>query len=230
MTIEHIRGGSPYRDDHHNRVADQVNRNSRPGTTDRAQYGTGGVTYTGSAETHLVLFELTAALTYPGDTDQCPYAAAKRVWFDASEGTYGNADKSPQETVYHPLAARDAAGKYVGQPKMRAGDWTVARFNRQSSRWEIVIDQSVISGQASAAVLGLAPGPYWGKLDETLEAGGSATVSIWAHPTGNLVDTGVDLTAHDWLLGTGQALESGTKVKVEWFPSCLRWFVTNAEC
>jgi hypothetical protein len=72
---------------------------------------------------------------------------------------------------------------------------------------------------------------YLGKLNGTLTAGGSATVSLWmgsdADPTPT--DTGNDVTAYDWYLPTGDSLASGTKVKLELMENG-RFYVTGAAC
>lgn len=66
----------------------------------------------------------------------------------------------------------------------------------------------------------------WGKLDGSLSVGGSATVSIWAGDP--LADTGDNVTAHDWLLETGDSLDAETKVKIEFIST--KWYVTATPC
>ena len=65
-----------------------------------------------------------------------------------------------------------------------------------------------------------------GKLDGSLSQGSSATMSIWMGST--LTDTGDNITVYDWLLGSGESIDSGKKVKAEYY--CGKWYVTAAEC
>lgn len=68
-----------------------------------------------------------------------------------------------------------------------------------------------------------------GKLDETLSQGGSATVSVWSGPAGSETDTGLNVTAYDWLMKSGAtAIASGKKVFLT--RVCGRLYATNAEC
>lgn len=68
--------------------------------------------------------------------------------------------------------------------------------------------------------------PKWGKLDGALSQGSSATMSIWAGDP--LADTGDNITVYDWLLGSGESIASGKKVKAEFI--CGKWYATSAEC
>ena len=54
----------------------------------------------------------------------------------------------------------------------------------------------------------------------------AATVSLWWGDS----DSGLNVTAYDWLLAAGTSLAAGTKVKVEFFPQTTRGGVTGAEC
>ena len=68
-----------------------------------------------------------------------------------------------------------------------------------------------------------------GKLEASLSPGGSVTVSLWCAEPGSEVDSGLDVTAHDWLLrGETAALATGTKVVVTWLHGA--WYVTEAQC
>jgi len=68
-----------------------------------------------------------------------------------------------------------------------------------------------------------------GKLDGSLSVGGSATVSVWAYNGSSVADSGVNITAYDWLLKTGAtAIASGKKVVCQYIGG--RWFITEAEC
>lgn len=66
----------------------------------------------------------------------------------------------------------------------------------------------------------------FGKLDGSLSEGSSATMSIWAGDP--LVDTTDNITVYDWFLGSGESIDSGKKVKVEFYSD--KWYVTAAEC
>ena len=76
---------------------------------------------------------------------------------------------------------------------------------------------------------GVRRGQWKGKLDGDLEQGSSATVSLWHHDGDSLVDTGVNVTAYDWFLKTGETISSGLKVKVAKHQDG-KWWVEAAEC
>ena len=72
------------------------------------------------------LFELTQAMVYPDGTDadkpDVPYSeGAKQVWLSHADDQYGGTAHSPETTLYHPTALRDAAGLPVGTPAFCAG-------------------------------------------------------------------------------------------------------------
>ncbi len=67
---------------------------------------------------------------------------------------------------------------------------------------------------------------HFGKLDGDLNAASSATMSIWANDP--LADTTENITVYDWFLGAGETLDTGKKVKVEFYSN--KWYVTTAEC
>ena len=70
-----------------------------------------------------------------------------------------------------------------------------------------------------------------GKLDEQLVYEGSATVSVWTADdlTGSVVftDSTVNVEAYDWLLSSGQTIESGIKVVLGFVGV---WIVIGAQC
>lgn len=68
----------------------------------------------------------------------------------------------------------------------------------------------------------------FGKLDGTLSAGSTATLSIWAGPEGSEVDTTANVTIRDWLMKSGDSVASGKKVRADWMGSA--WYLTQAEC
>ncbi|MFA5445332.1 MAG: hypothetical protein WC262_10220 [Bacteroidales bacterium] len=68
-----------------------------------------------------------------------------------------------------------------------------------------------------------------GKLDGALSQGGSATVSIWSGEGGSEVDTGINITAYDWLMKSGaDDIAAGKKVLIRWINGVP--YVTEAEC
>ncbi len=64
------------------------------------------------------------------------------------------------------------------------------------------------------------------KLNTSLSAGGSCEASVWEGDP--LVDSGDDVTVNDWLLGTGESLDSGTKVVILLVSG--NWYVIQASC
>ena len=69
---------------------------------------------------------------------------------------------------------------------------------------------------------------HLGILDADLEAGGSATVSLWQLHDVGPSDSGLDVTACDWLLDAGQKLPAGTRVVVQLIAHSRKWIVTQA--
>lgn len=66
-----------------------------------------------------------------------------------------------------------------------------------------------------------------GKLDFDLTPGHSQNVSIWAGAGGMEADTGVNVTAFDWLLNSNQKLAAGsfvvvTRINLEWYVTASR--------
>ena len=70
---------------------------------------------------------------------------------------------------------------------------------------------------------------YRGKLDGTLTAGGSATMSVWEYTGGSETDTGVNVTVYDWLLASGN-IAANTKVIALYDAASDRIYVTAASC
>lgn len=189
-----------------NRLIDKVNRLSRIVPP---------VLPAGFPEGRIEPFQLTSTLTYPAGTNICPYATAKPVGYLASTDRYGYTDYQSNQTVYHPMALRDAAGDYIDIPIMRIGDRVWVALNHQSGRLEIVWATSQTT--------------WRGKLDGPLAQGGSATVSIWIW-NGSDADSTVNVTAYDWLLLPGDSLASGKKVVIKWFRDDGRFWVMGVEC
>lgn len=76
---------------------------------------------------------------------------------------------------------------------------------------------------------GVRRGEWKGVLDEDLDYEGTATVSLWHHDGEELVDTGVDVEAHDWFLKSGEVASSGLRVIVKKHQDG-KWWVTAAQC
>ena len=79
------------------------------------------------------------------------------------------------------------------------------------------------------SVLAQRNGRWKGKLDEALEQGSSAMVSLWWHNGTSLADTGTNVEAYDWFLLDGESIEAETKVEVE-FHADGKWWVIAAGC
>ena len=69
-----------------------------------------------------------------------------------------------------------------------------------------------------------------GKLDGSLSAGGSATLSIWAWNGTAEADTGENVTVYDWLLSGSFTLASGAQVTAGWDRRSGRYYVTGGSC
>ncbi len=67
-----------------------------------------------------------------------------------------------------------------------------------------------------------------GKLDGTLNAASTATLSVWAGPAGSEVDTGWNITVRDWLMKSGSNIATGKKVLAQWIGDA--WYATQGEC
>ena len=233
MTLQRVEPGDNVSAGRQNSLVEQVNHLMRPATAGEAQYGTGGVTFHGPSQTLVALFELTGSVTYPNVTDApsgsfdrepTPWAYARQIWchqHQASDQTsdgkpvqsYFTLPSGPTATVWLPLAPRNQNGYAVGPPIAQSGTRVLCVFNRQSGRWEVVQGP-----------------PYfmacWGTLNAQLTPEGNASVRLyWGG-----VNSGMDVTAYDWLLAPATILPSGTRVKVEFFPQDNVWWVTGAQC
>jgi len=205
------------------------------------------------------LYELTQALVYPDGTEpdepDVPYTqGAKQVWLSHGDDQYGGIAHSPQTTLYHPTAFRNAAGLPMGTPTFGAGMRCYAWYNRQSGRWEIIAPAlCVVQIELSAT---LAPGDssvtayllddpavpeitvYVNSADylgfgragseEAINTGSTGTVSLWwtDYATGNLADSGQDVTALNWLWPN---IAPGDKVIVSYDRQENRWSVIGTE-
>jgi hypothetical protein len=233
MTLEFVQPGDPLSAAQQNLLIDQVNCLARPGATKEAQFGTAGIAFLDPPAARLALFELTGLVVYPQtsdaptgyfDREPTPSASALLVWCHQHQAedqvpgggpvrSYSTTDGSPETTIWFPLTRRDANGYGVGPPVAQPGDRVLCLYNRQSGRWEAVQGPPFYMA-------------CWGKLDEQLNSGSLATVSLWWGSG----DSGLNVTAYDWLLLGGTSLPAQAKVKVEFFPQDNVWWVTGAEC
>lgn len=231
MTLERVEPGDPLSAANQNLLIEQVNMLSRPGASGEAHFGSDGIEFTSPPETRLALFELTSYVAYPNsanapsdhfDRDPTPWAYARELYChpfrstdtngNAAIRSYGVIQTSVEKTVWFPLAPRDPNGYAIMPPIAGLGARVLCIFNRQSARWEVVQGP-----------------PYyvacWGRLDERLNANCSAVVSLyWGGG-----DSGMNITAYDWLLKPGYYWPTQTRVKVEFFPQDGIWWVTAAE-
>jgi hypothetical protein len=177
------------------------------------------------------LFELTENPIYPVqpvgevtvlDHEPTPYARAKRLAFGQHNGeataggspvmSYYLHDGSEEVRIFFPLARREN-GYGVGPPVVINGQRVMALLSRDSGRWECVQGPPYYTA-------------CWAVLDADLHQGSTAVASLWWAGS----DSGVNVTAYDWLLKNGTMLPTGTKIKVEYFPQDAKWWVTAAEC
>ena len=70
-----------------------------------------------------------------------------------------------------------------------------------------------------------------GKLDAQLDPGASATVSIWWEndTTGTMEDSGINVTAFDWVLAAGTSLATDKTVFLNYDEQFRKWWVVNGE-
>jgi len=161
--------------------------------------------------TRLVMFETGGPLIYPETATLAPYATCHRIIWKDQADEYG--DEHPNDVrVYFPHAVGAGAGAgFEGLPIVPRRVW--ATWNRQSARWEAIVQTQTV---------------WRGTLDGTLSQGSSATVNIWLY-AGSDLDTNIDVTAYDWLLGANQSIASGAKVVILWSEDDGRFYVIAAE-
>lgn len=101
---------------------------------------------------------------------------------------------------------------------------------------------SLVAGRPGFAVLGAIdeadplrmlvrhdpPQQLLGRTSATLTPGSSATIDLYFGGGGAESDSTIDLTAHEWMLPTGESVESGAEVVLSWINGL--WYVTAAEC
>jgi len=166
-------------------------------------------------------YELTCDWTFEDDQKWPPWATALPLKAD-EDGLLAKDDEADPVTLYYSMAPRDVQGNYSGHPIGGSGTWVLAIMH------EVVVETSSKS--------------YWGILDGDLEEGDCASVSIWmSGPNGDIEDSGIDVTAYDWLMkapegeeeedpnATKQKICKGEKVKIELFSDGY-WYVTNSSC
>jgi len=122
---------------------------------------------------------------------------ARILYYDAVEDEYSVGD-SPVEFELYGFAG------WTGSVGARG--WCTLK----DGRWEVV---SIGVGSVRFA-----------KLDEALEAGSSATASIWSGDT--LADSGDNVEVYDWWLPTGEELASGAKIAITQISG--KWYVVCA--
>lgn len=103
-------------------------------------------------------------------------ATAQILWHDGSAW---------QDAETGAVELHDDHGNMAGVP----GDRVLARFHRQSGRWIVWQPHGPIRR---------------GRLDSPLSGQGSAACSLFAGPSGATVDTGENVTIHDWLLSPSE--------------------------
>ncbi len=69
---------------------------------------------------------------------------------------------------------------------------------------------------------------HFGKLAETLTAGGSASCAVWKIASGSPADSTYTVTAYDWLLPPGGQLAAGTPVVLLFHLQSKRFYVCSA--
>jgi hypothetical protein len=184
----------------------------------------------------VALFQLTSPLVYPDldgagaehfTVEPTPCATARQVWchgFDPDDKTpegeplrsYGGADNSREETIYHPAARRNAAGYAVGHPAFRAGDRVFCLWNRQSGRWEVLAP----------------PLDVWRfELKTALQPGLSATAYLLPFDEAYAEDAKVEFEVYDALVCTfrGRARSEsrpGAQGYARFMPDSGRWEIT----
>jgi hypothetical protein len=166
------------------------------------------------------LYELTQPLVYPDGTDadepDVPYSVeAKQVWLSHGDDQYGGIARSPETTLYHPTAFRDAAGLPMATPTFCAGMRCYAWYNRQSGRWEIL-----------APALNL----VWIELSATLMPGDlSVTANLVDDPAEPEITVYANLADYLGIGRAGSAVygHAGTLGLAIWSPVRSRWEIVT---
>jgi hypothetical protein len=121
---------------------------------------------------------------------------------------------APEITVYANAADYYGVGRAGSETPGHAGTLGWAIFSPVRSRWEIAALQAKLLSE--------------GKADEAIATGSTGTVSLWwkDYATGNLADSGRDVTALNWLWPD---IAQGKKVLVSYDRQEDRWTVIGAE-
>jgi len=156
MTIPHVSRGERPKADSQNLLIDQSNEAARLA-------GLTGREFAEDRSGRLQLFQLATDLVYPTipvdptvfTVEPTPYTEEAQLVYcyqadaadlDGSGNKIRSYDVDPDTpdadskvyTLWHPTVFRDANGWAIGQPTFFIGDQVLARWNRQSTRWEIV--------------------------------------------------------------------------------------------
>ncbi len=187
--------------------------------------GSAGVSFAPTEPTRIGLFELTQPLLWPDPADpnqpDVPYTQfAKAVWLDHPQDQYGGTQHSPDVTLYHPAAQRDASGRPWAMPALCAGMRCYAWYNRQSKRWEIV---------------GSSPAVIRFEMTAALSCGSSAAALVKVFDQGAYADDPLarTITVHDFsqrfskmATATGDA---GALGWARWMPDHQAWEILDMQ-
>ena len=122
--------------------------------------------------------------------------------------------EEPQLTLHVNAADSPGVGRAGSGPYDHAGTLGHAIFSPVRARWELL--------DLSAKLIAE------GKADEAINAGSAGSVSLWwkDYATGDLVDSGQDVTALNWLWPN---IAAGDKVIVSFDRQENRWTIVAAE-
>ena len=136
----------------------------------------------------------------------------------------GNVDASADRYARDFSASPSASDQFAG-----SGETLSYVMDHLESVW-LAGSRAIALWLPGAGQRVLLPGTQWhlGKLDGALAAGGTATVSVWEVAGGTQADSGINLTAHDWLLTAGETLPTGALVVVQQHAQSRRWYVVQA--
>jgi len=118
------------------------------------------------------------------------------------------------------LALSSTGGLDVGRSLGSAGSSFVLNGN---------IPGFTVVGYSTSQLQWVQPQPVdqlIGVLDEELYFGGHATVSIYFGPGNGETDSDFNVEGYDWLLCTGEHLNAGSKVVLQWINGY--WYVTES--